>query len=78
MCLASLLVLGQQYAEFSEGQTELDLLSVNMSHFPLSEDGMPLGPDLLLICGLLLSQPGTAQASLGHMHTHNMHTHTHT
>lgn len=70
MCLAASLLVGQRYTEFSEGQTEVDLLSVNMSHFPLSEDGMPPGPDLLLICGLLLSKPGTAQTSLRHTHNH--------
>ena len=70
MCFAWLLVAGQQHSRFSEGQTEVDLLPVNMSHFPLSEDGMPPGPDLLLICGLLLSEPGTTQASLRHTHTH--------
>lgn len=39
------------------------MVLVNMSHFPLSEAGVPPGPDLLLICGLLLSKPGNTQPS---------------
>ncbi len=49
------------------GQIEADLVSVNMSHFPLSEAGMPPGPDLLLICGLPLSKPGSTRASMRHI-----------